>query len=61
MPYAAPEAMCFMNHEVVPLDESMDVWSMAIVIIQAITRRTTGPTEGDVSTNLFTGAKMNVY
>lgn len=37
-----------MIDRVVILDASMDVWSMAIVLMQAITRLTMGPTEGDV-------------
>lgn len=48
IPYAAPEAMGFTIDRVVILDASMDVWSMAIVLMQAITRLTMGPTEGDV-------------
>ncbi|CAM9235544.1 unnamed protein product [Laminaria digitata] len=48
MPYAAPEVMGTVTDRAVLLDASMDVWSMAIVLIQAITRRTTGPTEHDV-------------
>lgn len=51
MPYAAPEVMGTVTDRAVLLDASMDVWSMAIVLIQAITRRTTGPTEHDVSVN----------
>ena len=51
MAYAAPEVMSAMFGKVVTLDGSMDVWAMAIVILQAITRRTAGPTDGDVSNN----------
>ena len=49
IPYAAPEVMSSITDRVVFLDTSMDVWSMAIVIMQSITRLTNGPTEGDVS------------
>ncbi|CAM9948048.1 unnamed protein product [Laminaria digitata] len=47
MRYAAPDAMSALSDRVVLLDESMDVWSMAIVLVQAITRLTTAPTESD--------------
>lgn len=49
IPYAAPEVMSSITDRVVILDPSMDVWSMAIVVMQGITRLTMGPTEGDVS------------
>ena len=48
IPYAAPEAMSLMVDRAVLLDTAMDVWSLAIVLMQAITRLTDAPTEGDV-------------
>ena len=51
LPYAAPEVLSSITDRVVTLDASMDVWSIAIVILQATTRRTMGPTEGNVSIN----------
>lgn len=51
LPYAAPEVLSSITDRIVTLDASMDVWSMAIVILQAITRRTMGPTEGNVNMN----------
>ena len=44
LPYAAPEVTSPMTDRVVILDASMDVSFMAIVLMQAITRLTIGPT-----------------
>ena len=51
LPYAAPEVLSSITDRVVTLDASIDVWSMAIAILQVITRRTMGPTEVNVNMN----------
>ena len=49
LPYAAPEVIGAYRGAITAINEAMDVWSMAIVIVQAVLREPYGPMSEDVS------------
>lgn len=49
LPFTPPEAMGVAKNLKVPLEASMDVWSMGMVVLQATSRARYLPTDHEVS------------